>query len=400
MPDDLQDLPAVRAFGERLVDAARRSARPRRRWSGLSVSVSVLAAIGSVAAVGSAALLKATVISPVTVAPREQTPVEGSARVLDLRTKDPDGGRDWALRVARGATGLACTTVGQVDGDAFGIEGTDGVFRDLPESVVDACGTPDSLVGARAVAGRGGDQERSIVYGVVDGARRATAKVSGKARPLELGPGGSFVLALRGAPIDVGLDVRVTLADGQTRSFPLGVSPRIIQDSAGGPGFLVSRFGYGLPVDRAGPSSDQLRCALLYSTTRGPDGPATSGLKSPTACFLSSSRRRWVADARVLRPGDEGVPGFDRWTWARHPPRTVLWGLSRSGDPIASVRLLGAGPPRELTVSPDFVFGAVLDPDVDPRRLRLEVRFTDGTVQRGRPGVGLTPDTIPSRRPR
>jgi hypothetical protein len=107
-----------------------------------------------------------------------------------------------------------------------------------------------------------------------------------------------------------------------------------------------------------------------------------------------------VADARSFRPGDRGTPGFDRWDWRRHPARTVVWGAGRNGKALRSVTLQGAGAPRELALSKQGAFAAVLPATVDPARLSLDVVLVDGTVQHGRPGDGLIPDLVRSRRPR
>jgi hypothetical protein len=124
-------------------------------------------------------------------------------------------------------------------------------------------------------------------------------------------------------------------------------------------------------------------------------------LKSPTACLgLRVSTRAWIADARTFRPGDRGVPGFDRWDWRDHPARTVVWGVGRDGKALRSVTLKGAGAPRELPLSKQGAFAAVLPATVDPKTLSLDVVLADGTVQHGRPGEGLIPDLVKSRRPR
>ena len=140
----------------------------------------------------------------------------------------------------------------------------------------------------------------------------------------------------------------------------------------------------------------RFRCAHVgQARLGGPD--RTIG---PTTCLaLRTSKRTWVADARVLRPGDKGVPGFDQWNWQDTPARTVVWGVARTNKAVRSVTLLGAGAPKRLTVSPQGAFAAVLPATVQPRDLALEVTLADGSADR-QARRGHRPDLVPSRRPR
>jgi hypothetical protein len=90
------------------------------------------------------------------------------------------------------------------------------------------------------------------------------------------------------------------------------------------------------------------------------------------------------------------LPRATRTAHGRPPPGSG----ARTGKTIKAVTLLGAGAPRELTVSKQGAFAAVLPANVDPARLRFVVTLRDGTVQRGRPGEGTIPDLVKSRRPR
>ena len=75
-------------------------------------------------------------------------------------------------------------------------------------------------------------------------------------------------------------------------------------------------------------------------------------------------------------------------------------GVARTDDAVRSVVLRGAGAPRPVAVSEEGAFAAVLPPTTQLADLRLEVTLKDGTVQRARPGEGLTPDPVKSRRAR
>src|ERR1700710_799106 len=99
--------------------------------------------------------LSAALASPITpYAATDLTPeqrvVPGTSTVAAVRASDPQGGRlKWTLRISRSETGLQCSTVGQLQGSAFGLVGLDGAFRALPEANADACGEPGTLIGAR-----------------------------------------------------------------------------------------------------------------------------------------------------------------------------------------------------------------------------------------------------------
>lgn len=116
-----------------------RAHRPLRT---LVLAVAFFVLLAAAAAAATVLVLHGAVIpapAPDAV-PAEMTPTPGSADVLDLRAEDPGEGPPFALRLSRSATGLACTSVGQVREDRFGVVGLDGRFRMLPVAVVDGCG--------------------------------------------------------------------------------------------------------------------------------------------------------------------------------------------------------------------------------------------------------------------
>lgn len=382
------ELPSIEAFGERLVDAARRP--PRRRLRSVAIALAVMLPVAGTTGVATAVVLRQTVVSapdPAQV-PDEQTPLAGTAVVSPLRAADPGDGAPWTLRVARSKTGFTCTTVGQVQEGVFGLVGLDGVFRRLPGELSDACGQGGTLTGARVMAADELKDVRSIVYGVAgDELTAATLLTASGDKRLRVGAGGTYVAALRGYPEDQAVAVRLRFKDGRTERHALGSARPTIPDPAGAQAWAVDAFKMGT----------RYRCAYVHQARLG----GQERLKSPTACLgLRKSRRTWVADAHVLRPGDKGVPGLDRWTWLDAPPRTVVWGVSRRNKDLRAVTLLGAGAPRRLAISPPGAFAAVLPETVQPDALSLEVTLADGTVERGKPGEGLIPDLVKSRRPR
>lgn len=382
------ELPSIEAFGDRLVARARQPRRRRLRSIAIAFAVAVPVAATSGAA--TAVVLRQTVISAPTPeqVPDEQTPLAGTAVVSPLRATDPGGGPPWTLRVARSKTGYTCTTVGQVQDNVFGLVGLDGVFRRLPGELSDACGQGGTLTGARVMAAAHRRDVRSVVYGVAgDDLRKATLLTATADRALKVGAGGTYVAVVRGYPEDHMLDLRLEFADGRTERHKFANAPSTIPDPEGAQAWAVDRLVMGT----------RYRCAFV----RQARASGEQRVKSPTACLgLRKSKRTWIADARILRPGDKGVPGFDRWTWLDAPERTVVWGVSRRNKDLREVLLLGAGAPKRLTISKRGAFAAVLPPTTKPKNLSLQVTLADGTIERGKPGQGLIPDLVKSRRPR
>src|SRR5690606_19309725 len=144
-------LPALERFGRDLVARTRRADRRRARWRRVILGACVALPIAATSGAATAVVLREAVVRPPDPAqvPDEQTPLAGTARVSPGRAADPGGGLPWAVRVARGRTGLTCTTVGQVRDGVFGLTGLDGTFRRLPGELSDACGQGGTLTGAR-----------------------------------------------------------------------------------------------------------------------------------------------------------------------------------------------------------------------------------------------------------
>jgi hypothetical protein len=384
-----QSLPSIDAFGRDLVRRTRRRDRRRARWRGVVLGALVALPIAATSGAATAVVLREAVVTapdPAQV-PDEQTPLAGTARVIPLRAKDPGGGLPWALRVARGKTGFTCTTVGQVKDGTFGLTGLDRVFRRLPGELSDTCGQGGTLTGARLMAADKRVNVRSIVYGVAGAQLAAVTLTTAKGdRPLEIGPGGTYITALRGYPEDSLAGLVLRFRDGRTERHAFGASKENIPDPEGAQAWAVDRFVMGTRYSCA-----HVREARMYGENR---------ITSPTACLgLRASERDWVADAHTLHPGDRGVPGFDRWDWRSAPARTVVWGTARTNKAITKVVLNGAGAPRELAIT-GGAFAAVLPASVDPAALTLDVTLRDGTVEHGKPGDGLLPDLVPSRRTR
>jgi hypothetical protein len=377
--DELVEL-GLAAFGDALVARARRRPRMRAFMLGAALALPVAATSGAATAL---VLKTADVgVTDPTQVPDEQTPLAGTARVSAVRAGDPQGSFPWAIRIARSKTGFTCTTVGQVHDGVFGLVGLDGVFRRLPGELSDSCGQGGALVGTRVVDG---DPVRTIVYGAAgDRLRKVTLLTARGERDLRLGADGTFVAALTGYPEDSAAGVRLTYPDHK-EEHSFGTATDTVTDPDGGQAWQVGAFKMGT----------RYRCAHV-SLARGDRNHAPV---TPTACLgVRLTNRAWVADARTLRAGQQGAPGFDRWSWARYPARTVVWGVGRISKTIESVTLLGAGSPRRLTVSGQGAFAAVLPASTDLAKLRLQVRLATGETQTERPGVGLVPDLVKGRR--
>lgn len=413
-PDELRDLPGLAGFGEQLIAAtrsadaaplppdrrmrrarrARSAPRARRPWRTVALTAAFLSLVAATAAGATVLVLGSAVISPPEGAAPEQTSSAGTSEVVAPRANDPAGGPPWALRISRSTTGYTCTTVGQVRDGNFGLIGIDGHFRLLPEGVTDACANEAPLVGARVVAADTAGEVRSIVYGVGGSQLRSVTLVTTDgSRLLKLGARGAFVAALAGYPEDRAIRVHLTFAGGRSERHDLGISPGIVPDPLERQAWRIVRLTLGT----------RQFCVRLGTARPAHAAPAASGPhagRTPTACIDRRGSRSWVADARRFEPGQRGLAGFDRWTWGSHPPRTVLWGVAASGKALRDVMMLGAGAPRSLSVTKEGTFAAVLPASVEPKQLRLVVRLADGSIERGRPGVGLVPDLVTSRRPR
>ncbi len=396
--DDFSDLPGLARFGEELREATRRADAPGRRWRhGIALSLVVALGTGATATATVVALRNSVIRAPDrSVVPADQASVEGSTIVAAPRSVDPAGGPPWALRLTHSETGQTCTTVGQMRGGVFGIVGQDRVFRQIPAAVVDACGS-GLLLGSRIVSAPTPGATRSIVYGVAGASTKRVALVAGGiTRTVRLGERGTFVVALRGYPEDSAARVELTAANGRVTRHDLGARPGLVPDIDGAPAWRLDRYVLGTRqycahlADARGPS-DRFKA----STSAG-GGRASV----PTACIARRANFDWAARALRLRPGQTGRRGFDRWDYKRRPPRTLLLGVARAAGTITRVTVTGAGAPRVLTPGVNGTFALLLPASVDPNDLRLAVRLKDGTTQHGRPGHGITPDLVVSRRPR
>ena len=345
MPEALfEDLPILADLGASLREGMARAeatvgpaavASPRRRrprfgWLG---SFMVLGLVGTAAAAGTLTLLRG---SPIPGPKAEDTqasmsPRSGSLNVLDLRAADPDGGHlPFALRIGESEAGQACATVGQVEGNDFGIVGEDGRFRELAPGIVDGCGDhapgDATITGARIFDAKRWDDVRTVVYGVASDVESAELVARGRPTSLPLS-GGAFLAVVRGYPEDSKLSLRLRFRSGQERRYPLGIAPRAILDPAG-PAWAVNLIG------RAdGPGEMDRLCAQLAPVR--PSRASFDLSPAPPLCSPPATGRRrmrsrydFMVAARAFRPGDRGGTGSERWRWPAGNLR-VVWGTAR-----------------------------------------------------------------------
>jgi len=205
--DDM--LPALRALGDSLGEAARREiatgavdeparapGRLARRFSGRSGLLAVIASAGLVAAGAATAGDLISSGEPEQVPdsiPADVRPAAGSSVPIALRAADPDAGGAWGLRLYRSSGGYACVTAGWIRGQSLGrVE--DGRFRAFPadgSGTAGNCGTVRPTGTTWAFASLTEPAKRTLIFGragaevrrvqVFDGERRHVARVSGGA---------------------------------------------------------------------------------------------------------------------------------------------------------------------------------------------------------------------------
>lgn len=366
-----------------LVDAARRRRDATASGTGhqLPLRGLLIAAVVFVLAAGSAAgatllVLRGSAIPAPRDVPPEQTPAPGSAHVSALRAPDPQRGNPpWTIRIARSRTGLVCSTVGQVANGEFGLVGLDNRFRRFDEGVSDSCGADRrdaaSLIGARVFDAAKRADVRTVVSGVGPASLRRVelSLATGRRIHVPVGPGGTFVVALRGYPEDLGVTATLVMADGHREVHAFGVSPFVVPDPAGGPAWQVM----------AGNTSGDARTCVWF----GPARRTSHGPRSPAACGnLGTGRhqRGWFFAVRRITPGTGGPP-FDltdfKGDWGAYPPRTAVWGAT--GEDVRSINVRARdGAVHGLRLRPIRFFLVVFGPHVDPRTVTATITLRNG----------------------
>lgn len=370
------------------VDAAPVRDRHTRRWRrgprsfGALSSILVLGVVGTAAAAATLTVLRGSPIPAPRAADLQpaMTAKAETQRVLDLRAADPSGGGipPYALRIGESQGGLTCVTVGQVDGDQFGIVGTDRRFRKLPPTLIDGCGqetgSGPAVAGARILEARRYDDVRSIVYGVAGPSlRRATLDVRGTTQEVPVSDG-AFLTALKGYPDDNGLVLHLVFADGHRTTHPLGKGLLTVVDP-NGPAWKL--LGGGLETG----NRTQRSCVSLSRARETPRTPRTAQVCDETRGPKSGiARHELFFDIRTFKRGDRGrisrrYPG--EWRWYDAPKRTIVWG---GADPkrVKSVTARAADGTVATAVPMYWGFAIVFDGRVPARGMRVTADFTDG----------------------
>jgi len=397
MPDALfDDLPILGELGAALnasmaractdeqhvtAPASRRPRRWRLRWFGSFLLIGV---VSTTAAAGTLTVLRGTPIPGPNAEDQSasMTPTDDSLQVLDLRAPDPDGGHPpFTLRVGRTAAGQTCATVGQLNGNDFGIVGDDGRFRGLASSIVDGCGDhvdgDAAIVGARVFNASAWPDVRTALYGAgASDVRAVTVTERGRTRRIAVRDG-AFITAVRGYPEDGGLTLTMRFDDG-----------RIVRHRYAGRGVIVDPQGPAWKVesyvDATRPSRPMRSCVRVRDARPSISG----GTATPLVCDLlrgsrsSAPAATWHFAARTFRPGDRGGPDArDLWRYRRAEPRTVIWGFA---DPqrTTDVTLSGAGYRATQHPRPGGAMAFIVPPTVRTATLRLVIARRGGRTER------------------
>jgi hypothetical protein len=388
--------PTLDALGSelaRLAEAETQRAQRRRSWLRLPVrrrslvlALAVALALAAGAAAATLLILRGAIIPAPSVIDvgRAEVPVPSSAKLIGLVSADPSRGAPWTMRVARSETGLVCSTVGQLKAGTFGLIGLDGRFRQIAVGLVDGCGqrqtNATTLLGARVFDARRRTDVRTVVNGVAgDTVRQVTVQAGGTVYHPLIGPGGTYVLALRGYPEDLGIVVDLRFADGHTEHHPLGTSAFVVTDPAEGPAWTTLAF-----VQDHSPLCIDVRPVRQTSATI-PISPAACGHQTTSRhVFFAVRRLVPTATSCQTRPN---ILFTGRWCDA--PARTVVWGAV--GGLVRSVEITAAGTTRQVVISPSRTFLAVFPPTVDPDQIAVTVHANDGSVRRYTGDTDLLP---------
>ncbi|HEV3283036.1 MAG TPA: hypothetical protein VG010_02430 [Solirubrobacteraceae bacterium] len=302
-------------------------------------------------------------------------PLPASVRLAGLDAPDPAPSElPWDIRLSQTRAGETCTAVGQVLGGQFGIVGLDHVFRALPLGGVDACGVDAHngpvLAGARVFVGTSVGDPRTVVNGVAGpGVRSVTVYGPDGARPLRLGPQGSFITVYRGYVEEVRPRVVVVTRDGRSHAIRFAQTSAFeVADPAGGSPWEVSASADLEPHGKADESCAQASQELGRSNPSRVDASLT-----PLVCGPLGHEPLFVVIRRFV-PGSGERTGFP---WGNNAPRTLIYGAA--APRVESLMLTGAGPARSLPVDRHGgAFLAVLDGHVDPRSVALTAHLQNG----------------------
>lgn len=207
MNPSYEDLPALGALRERLVEAAHEDTAPAvrrtRTWRRRAPAIAFAGlAIGGGAAglvLGGAAGADSLLATgdPVPESPLKSpryAPKDIAGRTIALSTVDPEGTGVWAVATYRSTSGDTCAIAGQLRGQTLGIS-ADGRFRPYTAANGGPCGDlrkgmfMDVLYFAKA--------DRTVVYGRAAKAE-ITLRVKNKPVSARTGRGGAFLFLFSG----------------------------------------------------------------------------------------------------------------------------------------------------------------------------------------------------------
>jgi hypothetical protein len=133
---------------------------------------------------------------------------------IGSRTRDPEGGPDWAVRTYASVDNDPCVEVGRTDGRNFGRANGGGEIEHQPAQQQGICAARSQAPTQVAVS-RYAAPERTVVFGqAVQDVARITVAHNGGAVEVPLGEGGTFLLVVRGVLAPEELPVTAYLSDG------------------------------------------------------------------------------------------------------------------------------------------------------------------------------------------
>lgn len=135
---------------------------------------------------------------------------------IGARTRDPEGGPDWAVRTYASVGGDPCVEVGRTDGRNFGRANGRGEIEHQPAEQQGTCAARSQRP-MQVVISRYAAPERTVVFGqAAQEVARITVARNGGAIEVPLGKRGTFLLVMRGVLAAGELPVTAYLSDGST----------------------------------------------------------------------------------------------------------------------------------------------------------------------------------------
>jgi hypothetical protein len=183
-----------------------RDRRRRRRWRGAGVLAAAL--LGATVAASATDLISVGAPLPDRSSNQPRFAPQGGSGLgrLVVKAPDPEAGLAWGVAIYTSNDGQDCAIAGQVRGVSLG-RVRDGLFRPYAKGTTGACGRlarlPIWIDSLRIEGGR----PRTIFYGRARGPV-VSLDDDGRRRTFRTGPGGAFLVVVRGLVGPGGRDAR------------------------------------------------------------------------------------------------------------------------------------------------------------------------------------------------